>query len=204
MDQILSRILQKVSENPDYQSITNYLRSRSATPQVLINPQATSTHGTFTAPLFGNPNIPPAGVVRLNNYANYSNPSDIAPTVLHEMTHATQMQLVNQYNELKQKPNKTDLEKQFMGNFEKIIGEQGSMINPQIAKFSPKFAEKQAGYRASGDEALAFALENSNYKNPPDKSYAPPHVDPSFATELMLLLDQAQRVQNQQIPPQGR
>ena len=161
-----------------------------------------SSYGTFSSPgLFGGINTPPNGVIRLPRNTPTVNPTDVAPTILHELTHATQTQLYQQYNELKNKKNKTDLEKQFMENFDKIMRSQPT---EQIAKFSPEFAKNKVDYRSRGDEALSFALENANYANAPSKWSAPPHVDPTLATQMMLLLEQAQRTQNQQPTLQGR
>ena len=69
---------------------------------------------------------------------------------------------------------------------------------------APKFYEQNKDYRAKSGEALAFGLENAAFESPDSNRPAPQHIDPTIATTLMLLLDQAQRVQNQQPQSQGR
>jgi hypothetical protein len=202
MDQTITNILKLASENPDYQSIANYLMSRRAFPEIGYMAGPSKSYGTFTAPsLFGNPNIPERGRISLPINTNTTNPQDVVPTVLHELTHATQTQLYKQYNEIKNKKEKTDLDKQFMENFDKIMGAKPT---EQIAKFSPEFAKNKVDYRSRGDEALSFALENANYPNQVSGWNVPANVDPTLATQIMLLLEQAQRTQNQQPPSQGR
>jgi hypothetical protein len=200
MDETLARILKLASDNPDYQSIANYLMSRRAYPSFQYMPVASNAYGSFTAPgLFSN--VPDRGIVNLPRNTITTNPADVVPTILHELTHATQHQLYKQYREIKNKKDQSDSEKQFIENFDKIMGAKPT---EQIAKFSPEFAKKEVGYRSRGDEALSHAIENANYPNSITTWSAPSHVDPTLATQVMLLLDQAQRVQNQQPQSQGR
>ena len=202
MDQSIVNILRAASNNPDYQQIANYLMSRRSYPEISYMNKPSSNYGTFTTQgLFGNANVPKRGVVSLNRNASVANPELVAPTLTHELTHAAETQLYRQYNELKAKSNKSDIERQFMDNFEKILG---SKVTEQASAIQPEYTKNRTAYRTRGDEALAFALQNVNYPNSPSDNYAPEHIDPTIATQLMLLLEQAQRVQNQQPASQGR
>jgi hypothetical protein len=153
--------------------------------------------------LFGEP-LPERGLLKINRNPESTNPENVIPTLTHEMTHATHRQLDRQYAELYYKKNKTDIEKQFMNNYEKIIGFKEPAISNQIQQMAPDFAKNKSNYRATGREAMAFGLENSVFPENIFASNAPSHVDPTMATQLMLLLEQAQRVQDQQPASQGR
>lgn len=200
MDEALIKILQSASDNPEYQNIANYLMARRSMPEMQIG--GTSSYGSFTTPgLFSSGSVPDRGILKLNEgYKNIA-PSEASSTLTHEATHSAERQLVKQYYELKDKPNKTELEQQFLGNFQKIIGSSEPQINKWLQVVAPEFAKTKGNYRAKSSEALAFGVENSAFKN--EVSNAPLHIDPTIATQFQLLLDQAQRVQNQQ-PPKGR
>jgi len=205
MDAVITRILQKASDNPDYQTIANYLMSRRAFPQMQLDPVPSSKLGSFSAPgLFSDGRVPERGIVNINNYSRYQNPADVAPVVAHELTHATERQLIKQYYEIKNKQNKTELDNQFLNNFQKIIGSSEPEIKNWLSKVSPEFVKEEGDYRAKSNEALAFGLENSIFPNVVSSYKVPSHVDPTIATSLMLLLDQAQRVQEQKPQSQGR
>ena len=205
MDAVITRILQKASDNPDYQAIANYLMSRRSFPQMQLDPVPSSKLGSFSSPgLFSDGRVPERGIVNINNYSRYQNPADVAPTVAHEMTHATERQLIKQYYEIKDKPKKTELETQFLNNFQKVIGSSTPEIKNWLGKVAPEFVKEEGDYRAKSNEALAFGLENAIFPNMTSNYKVPSHVDPTIATTLMLLLDQAQRVQNQQPQSQGR
>jgi hypothetical protein len=200
MDQALTKILQKASENPEYQAIANYLMSRRAMPEMQIG--GTQHYGSFSTPsLFSGNSVPDRGLLKLNNFAQSADPALIAPTVTHETTHAAERQLIKQYYEIKGKPQKTDLEKRFLDNFQKIVGSSEPEITKWINKVAPGFNDS---YRTRSNEALAFGVENAAFKNVPSDYAAPQHVDPTIATQFQLLLDQAQNVQNQQPQSQGR
>lgn len=205
MEPAMTRILQKASENPEYQAIANYLMSRRSFPEMQFNENPSSNLGSFVSRgLFGGMNVPERGIVKLNRFSQYEDPSNVAPTVAHEMTHAAEKQLIKQYYEIKKKPTKSELETQFLTNFQKLIGSSEPEIKNWLKTVSPQFVEKEGDYRAKSNEALAFGLENAAFKNPASERPAPAHIDPTIATTLMLLLDQAQRVQDQQPQSQGR
>lgn len=205
MDAVITRILQSASDNPNYQTIANYLMSRRSFPQIQLDPIPSSKYGSFVSPgLFSDGRVPERGIVNINNYSRYQNPADVAPVVAHELTHATERQLIKQYYEIKNKQNKTELDNQFINNFQKIIGSSEPEIKNWLTKVSPEFVKEEGDYRAKSNEALAFGLENAIFPNAPTGYKVPTHVDPTIATTLMLLLDQAQRVQNQQPQSQGR
>ncbi|MFZ9241517.1 MAG: hypothetical protein ACO22R_10280 [Chitinophagaceae bacterium] len=205
MDPVIANIMKAASDNPDYQALANYLISRRSFPDVQT--AYMRSLGRFTSPgFFSDGSIPRRGIVSLNANAYPSASEEASNTLSHELTHALEKQLINQYYEVKNKKSKTDLDRQFMDNFQKIIGSTEPEINKWLKTVAPDFAKKEEGYRATGKEALAFGVANSIFPKMDENSFgaAPAHIDPTIATTLMLLLDQAQRVQNQNIAPQGR
>lgn len=203
MDKYLTRVLQLASENPEYQALSNYLMSRRAFPEIQYKPNPSNTFGSFREGGLFSDGVNPRGLVRLNAQPESTGAKYMTPTLTHELTHATEEQLIRQYYELKNKPKKTDLEKQFMDNFQKIVGSSEPQIRTQIQQLSPEFSNLNSNYRTSSTEGLAFGVQNSAYPENIFINKAPSHVDPTIATQLMLLLEQAQRVQDQQ-PPKGR
>ena len=205
MDAAITKILQKASENPEYQTLANYLMSRRAMPQMQREYLGDNTFGSFVTPgLFSSGKVPDRGILKLNQFSEYQNPSDVVPTVSHEMTHAAERQMIRQYYEIKAKRDRSELETQFMNNFQKIIGSSKPEIANWLKSVAPEYAKQGEGYRSTSTEGLAFGLQNAAYANTGSQRFAPEHIDPTIATSLMLLLDQAQRVQNQQPASQGR
>lgn len=205
MDVTATRILQQASDNPEYQAIANYLMSRRAFPQVGVAPMREGVYGSFTTPgFFSSGEVPARGLLNFNYNSKYWNPKEMVPTAIHESTHAAEKQLLSQYYEIKKKQDKTDLDNQFLDNFQKIIGSSKSEISDWINKVAPTFRKDEASYRTKGNEALAFGVEHSAQPQHEDSYKTPAHINPSIATAFMLLLDQAQRVQNQKPASQGR
>ena len=205
MDAALTKILQKASDNPEYQALANYLMSRRSMPQMQREYLGDNTFGSFVSPgLLSSGSVPDRGILKINRFSEYQDPNDVVPTVTHEMTHATERQLIKQYYEVKKKRDKNELESQFIDNFQKTIGSSKPEISNWLKSVAPNFAKQGEGYRSSSTEGLAFGLQNAAFPNTGSQRYAPEHIDPTIATSLMLLLDQAQRVQNQQPTSQGR
>ena len=153
------------------------------TPQSLFNQQY--RHGNLTI----NPN---AAAVP---------PQEVAPVAQHEMTHAVYNQLFYQADALrKSKEPKTEAEKRFLDTFDKIT----KGVPDQIKAMDASYQEKNKNYRANTDESLAFALQNASNPTYKEGWNAPTHVDPTLATQLMILLDQAQNLQNKKPQSQGR
>lgn len=136
MDKTATRILQKASDNPEYQALSNYLLSRRAFPEVTTAPMAGGTYGKFTSPaFFSDGSIPARGLLSFNEQAQQWNPQAMVPTAVHEATHAANRQLIKQYYEVKKKPDKTELDNQFMANFQKFIGSS----KPEIADWLKRY-----------------------------------------------------------------
>lgn len=199
MDQTLTKILQSASDNPEYQAIANYLMSRRAMPNIQYGGKP-EVFGTFTPPSLFNQQYR-NGNLTINPNAAFVPPQEVAPVMQHEMTHAAYNQLFYQADALrKSKQPKTEAEQRFLDTFDKIT----KGVPDQLKAIDATYQEKNKGYRANTDESLAFALQNAS--NPAYKEgwNAPTHVDPTLATQLMILLDQAQNLQNKKPQSQGR
>lgn len=197
MDQSFIDILKKASENPEYQAIVNYLMSRRQMPEMTYggNPK---DFGQFQYPsLFSD--VGSRGRLYMNPNAAGANPADTAPVLQHEMTHGAFQQLYNQVREIKNQKSKSELEKQFLDNFDKVF----TKAPQQIQALNPEWAKKNNSYRSRTDEAMAFGVANASNPQKADWT-APSHIDPTLATQFMLLLDQAQRIQDQRPQSQGR
>lgn len=199
MDPTLTKILQEASNKPEYQAIVDYLMSRRAMPNIQYGGKP-DVFGTFTPQSLFNQQYR-HGNLTINPNAATAPVKDVAPVMQHEMTHAAYNQLFYQADAIrKQKTPKTEEEQRFLDNFDKI----SKGVPEQLKAIDASYAEKNKGYRANTDESLAFALQNASNPQYKEGWNAPTHVDPTLATQFMLLLDQAQRVQNQKPQSQGR
>ena len=122
-------------------------------------------------------------------------PADLQNTVMHEYTHATQNQMDKQawdvYNK-QQAGTSTHLDDQFLDAYHKMMA-PSTMPTPQI---------NDVGYRWNNrKEAMAFGTANMNIPDSSSRSNPMPnHYDPTAATQHAILLDLAQRAQQQQRP----
>ena len=110
-------------------------------------------------------------------------------TVTHELTHAVQSALLKQFM------NSSD--SQFKDMWKKS-NSTGGGPKGTVERLAPgKIAEMQSKndwgkYRTTDDELQAFGVELAAH-NYPTAARMPSHVDPTIATELMLLVDTALR-----------
>jgi len=120
MDAALVKILQKASDNPEYQTLANYLMSRRSMPQMQREFLGDNTFGSFVTPgLFSSGKVPDRGILKINRFSEYQDPNTVVPTVTHEMTHAAERQLIKQYYEVKAKKIKMNLKHNLLIIFRK-------------------------------------------------------------------------------------
>ena len=127
--------------------------------------------------------LPGAEEGMYNNWENTLkiNPGAVYPerTLAHEFQHALDHSYAKLYSEIKQKPNRTKEEQQFLDNLPKF--EEPTKI-PTTGLNS---------YRARQGEMKAFGVANSRY---PQGAYeGSSHLDPTMATEQAILFDMAQK-----------
>ena len=204
MDREMTGILREAIKNPLYRQLAEYLTARRAMPDMKTGYLTDGTNGEFITSNGTDPKISPAGLVKLR----YGNPSEAATsTLVHELTHAAARQMAYQKGEQQRAklPN-TQLANayaklMFEGNFFGASSEpQRDMINTLPG--GKEFMRKGANYRTTDTELPAFAVGNT--QNAAPHWPAPAHIDPTVATEFMILLDAAMRDMKANPGPQGR
>jgi len=187
----LVRTLQAAEQNTPYRVVLNYLRERGAIPPIRQGVRISSL-GSFAT----GGDLPPTGVVNLG-YAPKLN------TITHEMTHAAQRQLPRQY--YSHRTETTPESRQFRDAYEKIdFNPAKSFRDPAryplrnfISRLAPDWFKSNLDYRTTEVELPAFAVGNASSMEAkePVSSYEPPppHIDPTIATQMLMLLDLATR-----------
>ena len=191
----------RAAQFPQYGELVDYLSARRMMPPIETKSQFLFPYkGLFEQnPLIGGP-LPKTGKITVRPGAEPS-------TVVHELTHAADAQINNQYYELKQQENQgkelSPVQKQFVDAFEKMVRKVSGIPGWRLReynraktaeKLAPDWLKQQRGYRSSDDELPAFGMGSTVHssKKWPD---APPHVDPTYATEFSVLMDLARRAQ---------
>ena len=119
-------------------------------------------------------------------------------TLIHELTHAAQTAMEGQaiYDQPGGK---------FSKAFEKLFGLRGRYgegAQESAARLAPQWMADEDKYRTSGRELQAHGL-GEQFKGVGDLRWqAPSHVDPTMATEFMILLDLA--IRESEAGPQGK
>jgi hypothetical protein len=192
-------LLQRAAQFPQYGKLVDYLSARRMMPPIktqIMFPYK----GVFEQnPPIGGP-LPQTGKITIRAGSDES-------TVIHELTHAADAQINNQYYELKEQQDQgkelTLVQKQFVDAFEKLVRKVSGIPGIRLReynrsktaeKLAPNWLQQQNGYRSSDDELPAFGMGSTVYgtKKRPD---APLHVDPTYATEFSVLMDLARRAQ---------
>ena len=158
-------------------------------------------HGRRVMPTIETARLPPGTGA---TYTLGSNVVKLAPragvsSLVHELTHAAQSAMEGQaiYD--------GDSSKQLATAFEQLFGlrkNYGEGARDTAARLAPKWLEEEDGYRTTGRELQAHGM-GEQLKGVGDLRWqAPAHVDPTMATEFMILLDMA--IRESEAGPQGR
>ena len=189
----LEELLAETAKYPQYGELVGYLTEREMMPPIEQRYLGSATRGRFKQNGWGSNELPKTGVIELNYGAGPS-------SVLHELTHAADEQLDTQYYQAKYK--KSDLtpeEKRFVAAYTKLSKNPTARnSNPakwprlQLAnKLSPEWAKEENQYRATMGELPAWGMGSTVQR---DRDYNPPlHLDPTMATEFLILMDLARR-----------
>ena len=196
----LKRITEDARDTPQYEQLMQYLGMRRAIP-----PQRfayIANKGQFE---YNNPELPQTGQVTLSRGVD-------STTLVHELTHAAQRQLEQQYYERPTSWGKPDTPTQFTDAFSKLYRGDHD-YNPTYDNFfellarklDPTWYEKNLDYRTRRKDLQAFAVGNQA----PPKGYiketeAPKHFEPTGATMFMMLVDQAIKEMKDRPQSQGR
>ena len=185
-DELTDIIRRTEAVSSPYVDMMKYLGMRDAVPPMEMD--YIRSYGVYKKPTA---ELPKGKIVL--------NPGVGAVTLTHEVTHPVVEQLHNQMTASRA----AGTDKQFTDAFTKILydtrpnatGGNDIPILEFVKKLAPEWAAKSR-YRASIGELPAFALERAAI--PESRSTgmeAPPHVDPTIATQMMILLDLATRAQ---------
>lgn len=197
--------MKEAGKVPEYQQMMDYLMARRQVPEIKSAYLGEAVGGLFQ---FGG-NLQSRGSIKVGE-------GQAVDTLVHEVTHAAERQIVKQYHEEKYP---RDIlfsrgKNQFIDAYEKLS------YNPDALRDAPEkvpakqlmnlidkdWTKKAENYRSTVSEATAFAVENvSNPKlDPTSITRAPAHIDSTLATEFLILLDLAQRGQKTRPASQGR
>lgn len=191
----LQTLLKQAAETPQYRDLVEYLSSRRMMPPISLDKPFGG--GVFERDSFFSDSLPKTGVVKIGYGAGPS-------TLVHELTHAADNQIHQQYFQLKNKRGElTPAEQQFMQAYEKLSynstrrNPDESLVRESLArKLDPEWAKKNRAYRASNTELPAWGM---GFAVEPRRDYDQPlHLDPTMATEFSILLDMANRLQKSQ------
>jgi hypothetical protein len=188
MDDMMLQLLKQAADNPQYKLLTDYLTARRALPEMKTSYLTPGTEGVFRS----NPGRTNGELVL--------NSADGGPdinTLLHELTHAAEHQLGNQYSETAKYSGlfSSKGSSQFTQAYDKL------RLGHRLDEIPPDFLKSNEGYRASYAELPAFGMGSTASAN---NFSAPQHVDPTQATEMVTLLTLALKDLNSKPQSQGR
>jgi len=180
----LQRLLQQAATNQQYRDMVDYLSRQQMMPPIGYGD---TTRDDFLGVYRRGPGLPKSGVI---NFASDATPN----TAVHELTHAADYSIQDQYRDLKNKKGGLNsLERQFIDGYEKLVGRNFSKRRETVERIAPDFSYFNRDYRSKGSELAAFGVGSTIWPN--DDYPAPLHVDPTYATEFAVLLDLARRLQ---------
>lgn len=200
------RLLRQTTEaGPQYGELVDYLSARRMMPPVELQNTVGIGSTNFDPDASGmfetGGRLPETGKVFLRNDPKRPRQTAKPQTVVHELTHAAERQIRQQWSSIASLPEwkLTPEQLQFKKAYERLIFKPGEQFgkNSQSTqqetamKIAPEWIRKNADYRATGGELTAFGMGSAlgrNVDNP-----APLHIDPSYATEFSILLDLARR-----------
>jgi hypothetical protein len=196
-------LMQLASERPEYAALAEYLQSRNAMPPVSFGYMPDSSAGQFVQQgIFSNSNTPVTGKVNLTDafLGRRVDPAAAIPTLVHELTHATQKEMIGQ--NLQKDVIDPQAKQQYLDAYKKLSydpskrGIEAFREGSLSKRLNPEWTDKNQGYRASVLELPAWAMGDVANKNPVNSydPYKPPaHLNATLATERQILLDLATR-----------
>ena len=196
-------LMQLASERPEYAALAEYLQSRNAMPPISFGFMPDSTAGKFVQQgIFSSSNIPATGKINLTDafLRRGFDPTSAIPTLTHELTHATQKEMIGQ--KLQKNVVDPEAKQQFLDAYKKLSydpskrGVEAFRESSLSNKLNPEWYDKNQGYRSSVEELPAWAMGDVTNRNPLidyDSYKSPAHLNATLATERQILLDLATR-----------
>lgn len=203
MDKDLTKLMQQAQEaSPEFRQMAEYLMSRRRMPEMRAGYIADDTTGRFVKDL----RSPGPGTITISNPRSES----ALNTLMHELAHAVEYEIdrqryVHRRNAIVNDFTQTYDKLNFDGS--KPVG-KGNVKRNLVDSFpdGAQFRAQEQDYRASDRELTGHAVGNAvggSYTGS-DGWKAPLHVDPTVATQFMILLDAALTDSKKNPPPQGR
>lgn len=195
-DAKLKTLLDNASENSDFKTLYSFLKDKDSLPNMKVD-SSLDSKGQFT---YGE-GEPAEGSITV-----WGSSKGFVSTLVHEMTHAADRQMVKLSSDIEKSIRKGEKvskeEEQFLSNWKKSfgvrsIGEGGGeavglkSLMKSIA--DPKWLSENQDYRTTRAESIAHGVGNVNKKSSEIYNLQS-HMDPSIATEFMILLNQANRI----------
>jgi hypothetical protein len=178
-----------VAPYPEYSQIVEYLAQSEHLPALTAADLPEGVLGAYVMPGFADSEYKKPVIELDRFYTGSSSPANVAATVLHEFTHASQSAMRKQVK---------NAGTQFKEAHSKLYSgpdrtRERDMPLAELAKqLDASWADENAGYRSAPFEIQAFGVGNSATKTP-SSGRPPPHLDATAATEFMILLDLAMR-----------
>lgn len=193
----INKLLIAASDNPEYSKISSYLMDSRAIPTIKVG-HTSGANAEFEKPGWGPSEVQSNGTVTMNwgGFNKEISKAQIS-TLTHEFTHAAEDQLWKQFEDIRKKSDRTPEESQFLGNFAKMYYPSDRVPTTQeqsVKAMNRKWFEENQNYRTSSVEARAWAVGNVASDRGYDAYDTPPHVDPTTATEFMMLLEQGHKL----------
>ena len=199
-DAKLKTLLDNASDNSDFKTLYSFLKDKDSLPNMKVD-SSLDSRGQFT---YGE-GEPAEGSITV-----WGSSKGFVSTLIHEMTHAADRQMIKLSSDIEESIRKGEKvskeEKQFLSNWKKSfgvrsIGEGGGeavglkSLMKSIA--DPKWLSENQDYRTTRAEAIAHGVGNVNKKSSEIYNLQS-HMDPSIATEFMILLNQAKGIKRKQ------
>ena len=149
-------LMQLASERPEYAALAEYLQSRNAMPPISFGYMPDSSAGQFVQQgIFSNSNIPVTGKVNLTDafLGRRLAPESAIPTLVHELTHATQKEMIGQ--NLQKDVVDPEAKQQYLDAYKKLSydpskrGIEAFREGSLSKRLNPEWTDKNQGYRAS-------------------------------------------------------
>ncbi len=195
-DAKLKTLLDNAANNSDFKTLYSFLQDKNSLPEMKVDPSIDS-RGVFT---YGD-GMPSSGVLSVGGSSQ-----GYVSTLVHEMTHAADRQMIRLSQDIEKairnKEKVSNEEKQFLENWKKSfgarsIGEGGGeavgMKSLMKSVADPKWLSDNQDYRTTRSESIAHGVGNVN-KKASEIYNLQTHMDPSIATEFMILLNQANKI----------
>jgi hypothetical protein len=164
-----------------YQALEKYLKSRDEMPSIKTSDRMPDDmYGMFTSDNLGIG----SGTVKISNKTPKA---ALASVLTHEVTHAADRQMTQQAIE----QGMFGKSNQYTEAYKKLVGPESRNRTELARTLKPEWADDNRYYRSSPKEIAAHGV--GAFAGPNLQTRAPRHVDATAATELMVLMDLAQR-----------